>query len=226
MRPVTSDARSSRPRRTRSAASAARPRDVDATKRRLVDAVGAILARDGFMRLGINAIADEARADKALIYRYFGGLPGLLEAYAEDGSFWPTAEEMAGGSLEALAAQPLVERWRTSATHYVRELRKRPATLAILAWELVERNEITARLEEVRERRGLELTRALAHDIPPGVDIPALAALFGSSIHYLLLRARLIRVFNGIDLRSNEGWERLEAAAVSMILGALDRAAR
>jgi AcrR family transcriptional regulator len=203
-----------------------RPRDADATKRRLVDAVAAILARDGFSRLGVNAVADEARTDKALIYRYFGGMPELLAAYAESASFWPTVEEMAGGSLEDLAARPLLERWEHALHCYVRELRKRPLTHEILAWELSERNEVTARLEEVRERRGLQLMKALAHDAPPRVDVPAVAGLFASSVHYLILRARKIRVFNGIDLRTEEGWTRLEAAAKAMVLGALARGAR
>jgi AcrR family transcriptional regulator len=194
---------------------------VDATKRRLVDAVGTILARDGFLSLGVNAVAHEARTDKALIYRYFGGLPELLEAYAESASFWPTVEEMAGGSTVELAAMPLAQRWQHVLTHYVAEIRKRPATQEIMAWELIERNEVTAKLEEVRERRGLQLMKALAFDAPPHVDVAAVSALFASSVHYLVLRARLIRVFNGVDLRAEEGWARLQDAALSMILGAL-----
>jgi AcrR family transcriptional regulator len=211
------------PHRSRSDAST-RPRDVDATKRRLVDAVGVILARDGFLRLGINAIASEARTDKALIYRYFGGLPELLEAYSESATFWPTVEEMAGGSLERLAAMPIRERWKHALSCYVSEIRKRPATQAILAWELVERNELTARLEDVRERRGLQVIKVLAHDAPPGVDVAAVSALFAASVHYLVLRARQIRIFNGIDLRTQQGWERLAAAATTMVLGALQPA--
>lgn len=198
-----------------------RPRDVEATKQRLVDAVGAILARDGFGRLGINAIAEEAGTDKALIYRYFGGLPDLLSAYAESTSFWPTVEEMAGGSLDELAALPLYERWEHAIHHYIAELRKRPLTQEILAWELSERNEVTARLEEVRERRGLALMKVLAVGLPAGVDLPAVAGLYGSAVHYLLIRARKIRMFNGIDLRTGAGWARLEAAAKAMVLGAL-----
>jgi AcrR family transcriptional regulator len=202
-------------------ATASRPRDVEATKRRLVDAIGAILARDGFMSLGVNAVAHEARADKALIYRYFGGLPELLEAYAESGSFWPTVEEMAGGSLEALAAMPLLPRWEHAFSHYVMEIRRRPTTQEILAWELVERNELTAQLEEVRERRGLALMKALAYDAPPHVDVAAVSSLFASSVHYLALRARQIRIFNGIDLRSEEGWARLQRTMLGMVIGLL-----
>jgi AcrR family transcriptional regulator len=205
---------------------ATRTRDVAATKRRLIEAVAAILARDGFSALGINAIASEARTDKALIYRYFGGLPDLLEAYAESESFWPTVEEVAGGSLKALAEMPLVARWEHALHHYIVEIRKRPLTQEILAWELSERNEVTARLEDVRERRGLSLMKVLAKGAPRGFDVPAVTGLFASSVHYLVLRARKIRVFNGIDLRTEVGWERLEHAAKAMVLGALHHATR
>jgi AcrR family transcriptional regulator len=211
-----------RPRR----AAASRPRNVDATKRRLVEAVGAILARDGFSRLGVSAIAHEARTDKVLIYRYFGGLPQLFEAYAESGNFWPTVEEMAGGTLEELMTLPLEARVERAVGSYIRQIRSRPLTQEILAWELSERNEVTSRLEGVRERRGLALMKALGHDLPADVDLPSLASVLAGAVHYLLLRARKIRVFNGIDLRTDEGWTRLEAAARSMIMGAIDRAAR
>jgi AcrR family transcriptional regulator len=187
----------------------------------MLEAVGRILARDGFQQLGVNAIALEAEADKALIYRYFGGLPELLGAYAESTSFWPTVEEMAGGSLEALAALPVRERWERALHHYIAELRKRPLTQEILAWELSERNEVTARLEEVRERRGLAVSEVLARDLPHEVDVAAIAAMFSGAVHYLLLRARKIRIFNGISLHSEQGWLRLEAAAKRMVLGAL-----
>jgi len=212
--------------RPKGESAASRPRDVDATKRRLVDAVGAIVARDGFTGLGVNAVAQEAGTDKALIYRYFGGLPELLGAYAEGATFWPTVEEMAGGSLAELAALPLQERWSRALHHYIVQLRKRPLTQEILAWELAERNEVTIRLESVRERRGLQLAKVLAEGAPDMVDVPALMALLASAVHYLLLRARKIRVFNGIDLQTEQGWVRLEAAAKAMVLGALRQTKR
>ena len=211
------------PPRPRGRAPASRPRDVDATKRRLVDAVGAILARDGFGHLGVNAVAQEARTDKALIYRYFGGFAQLLEAYAESTAFWPTTEEMAGGPLEELASLPLEARVERVIRSYVHHLRARPLTREILAWELVERNEVTARLEDVRERRGLALMGALVQGLPEPGDVPAVASILAGGIHYLIVRARRIRVFNGIDLRTDEGWSRLEAAARAMVLGALRR---
>jgi len=193
------------------------PRDPDATKARLLEAVGKLLARDGFEAIGLRSVAAEAGADKKLIYRYFGGLPELLEAYAEGAQFWPSNEELAGGSLSELQKLPLRERWAVVFRNYIAELRKRPLTREILRWELSRRNEVTARLERVREARGVALTAALAHDLPPHFDAPAVLALLSGGIHYLLLRAAHVRDFNGIDLQSNAGWQRLEYAALASL---------
>ena len=69
-------------------------RDKEATKAKLIKAAGQVMARDGFAKMGVNAVAREANVDKVLIYRYFGGLEGLIKAYAEDGDFWPGVEEL------------------------------------------------------------------------------------------------------------------------------------
>jgi AcrR family transcriptional regulator len=53
------------------------------TEQRLLDAVGALLAEAGFSALGVNALARRAGVNKSLIYRYYGGMDGLLRAYAE-----------------------------------------------------------------------------------------------------------------------------------------------
>jgi AcrR family transcriptional regulator len=195
----------------------AHPRDTGATKARLVEAVGTLLAREGFGAIGLRAVAAEAGADKKLIYRYFGGLPELLEAYAEGTQFWPTNEELAGRSLEELRRLPLRKRWAVVVKNYIAELRRRPLTREILRWELFGRNEVTARLERVRETRGVALTNALAHDLAPDVDAPAVLALLSSAVHYLLVRAEQIRWFNGIDLQSSAGWARLEQVALASI---------
>jgi AcrR family transcriptional regulator len=193
------------------------PRDTDATKGRLVEAVGTLLARQGFGAIGLRAVAAEAGADKKLIYRYFGGLPGLLEAYAEGAQFWPTNEELAGRSLDELRCLPLRKRWAVVVKNYIAELRRRPLTREIMRWELFGRNEVTARFERVRERRGVALTGALAHDLAPDVDAPAVLTLLSSAVHYLLVRAEQVRWFNGIDLQSSAGWARLEQVALALI---------
>jgi AcrR family transcriptional regulator len=188
-------------------------RDREATERRILEATGRILARHGFRGLGVNAIAREARADKVLVYRYFGGLPGLLEAYAQSTDFWPSADELAprdpSADPAALASAML--------SGLVRALRSRPATQEILAWELVEPSPLAERTAEVRERAGVELMAKLPAELPPGVDLPAVAALLTAGLTYLVLRSRTTRAWLGVPLQDAATFQRLERAAETVV---------
>jgi AcrR family transcriptional regulator len=189
-----------------------------------VEAVGALLAREGFFGIGVNAVAREAGVDKVLIYRYFGGLPGLMAAYGREGDFWPTVEEMAGGDVEAVRRMDPVGMTALLLKNFMTGLRRRPVTLEILAWEVQERNELTVELEKVREAVGLALIEtfypAWAGGAEPGRDLAGLVALTAAGIMYLVMRAhRGVEVFNTVDLADDEGWRRLEDAIDAMARG-------
>ena len=53
------------------------------TEKRLLEAVSKVIEEEGFTKIGINRIAKQSQCDKVLIYRYFGGLDGLLVAWAK-----------------------------------------------------------------------------------------------------------------------------------------------
>ncbi len=65
-----------------------RRRSAIAIRMDLLDAVGEVLKKYGFAKLGINLIAQEAKVDKNVIYRNFGEFDQLLEAYVEKQDFW------------------------------------------------------------------------------------------------------------------------------------------
>jgi len=198
-------------------------RNKEATQRAIVRAVGTVLARDGFRRIGINAIAAAAGVDKVLIYRYFGGLPKLIEAYAASTEFWPDVNELVGDSRafdELLPAEQVALLVR----NYLDALIRRPLTREILAWELVERNEATIALEEARERTAqalLDLIRQKGIAQNNDLDVAAISALLGSAINYLVIRSRQIRLFSGIDLSDESGWKRLGEALETMVVRTL-----
>ena len=187
------------------------PRDRNLTEQQLITATGQVIAEHGFAKLGVNSIARAAGLDKVLIYRYFEGLPGLIQAYAKQGDFWPTIAELLDGIDAANSTQLASERFKQVMTNYAQALRKRPITLKILSWEMVERNELTAFLEEVREQQGLALTEQLIgmQQQHPTTDTAALAAIVSAAINYLTARSEHIRWFNGVDLHSDAGWQRL-----------------
>lgn len=194
-----------------SAPRAARPRDRAETERRILAAVGETLAKVGFRALGVNAIAKRAGVDKVLIYRYFGGLNALLAAYAERGDFWYSVDDLIGSRLPPPKRDTLAGWLELAFRRHVAWLKARPVTLEIMAWETIERNELTVALADVREQRGLAaMEQVMARfGLPAGLDVAALVALFAAATNYLLIRARGVRYFQGLDLRRDEGWDRL-----------------
>lgn len=177
-----------------------------------------MLARDGFSALGINAIAKQAGVDKVLIYRYFGGLPELLRAWGNSGRFWPNVADLLGRE-PGLLHKPAAERYARFFEHFIDELRARPLTLEILAAEMSDRNELTAILETEREQWGEEASRVLGGaDFAATPQTQVLTLLMVAGVQYLLVRARKIRVFGGVDLHSAEGWSDIKHAVGALAL--------
>jgi AcrR family transcriptional regulator len=182
-------------------------RDRSATEERILAAVGTVLARDGFGAVGVNAIAREAGVDKVLIYRYFGGLPELLQRWGASGRFWPGIDELLAPDPAALLALPAAERLATFFERFIDALRARPLTIEILAAEIVQRNELTAILETEREQWGAQAEQLLGGAEWRGrPHLHGVTLLWIAGVQYLLVRARTIRVFGGIDLRTDAGW--------------------
>jgi len=196
------------------------------TERKLVEAVGDLLAEDGFSAVGVNAVCARAGVNKALIYRYYGGLDGLLQAYGESGDFWPSVDEVTG-PIDDFVQLTGVERVRRFVPAYVAALERRPRTLAILAWETVTRNALTAHLETVRETWSMALGERLSipgpeSDPQPPVDLPAIGAIISATTHYLLLRARHIRIYGGLNLQSKADRDRWVEMLVQMVLAVVE----
>jgi len=202
-------------------------RNREETTARILGAVGSVLARDGFQALGINAIAKEARVDKVLIYRYFGGLPELIAAWGASGRFWPDLAELLGPDGGAsLRRLPVAERYARFFEHFIDGLRARPLTIEILAGEIALRNELVAVLEDERERWGEQAFAMLA-----GPDMAAQAPelrditlLLVAGVQHLLLRGRTIRRFGGLDLQSDADWARLKESIAQMAVRMLNPA--
>ncbi|MEO6743558.1 MAG: helix-turn-helix domain-containing protein [Caldimonas sp.] len=200
----------------------ARERNRAETTARILAAVGEVLARDGFGALGVNAVAKHAGVDKVLIYRYFGGMSELLKAWGESGRFWPGVDELVGADPTTFFALSLAERYARFFEHFIDGLRSRPLTLEIMAAELTERNELTAILETEREEWGAEASRLLGGDAwARGPALRGTTLLLVAGVQYLLIRSRTIRLFGGLDIRSDGDWTLLKASVRQLALDLL-----
>lgn len=186
------------------------PRDSEQTRRRILEALGRLLATSGFRDVGINAVAREAGVDKVLIYRYFGGLPELLKAFAAESDFWPTTEELRTEIEADPAAATPAGRARLLQIAFGRALRRRQLTQEIMRWELLERNELTDMLAHHREAQGNDVIQSLEQ--PGGPDVRAIGTVLSAGLTYLILRSKTADVYNGLNLNSEDDWARIEHA--------------
>jgi AcrR family transcriptional regulator len=193
-------------------------RDKEETKAKILAAVGKLLAESGFRQLGVNAIAREAGVDKVLIYRYFENLPTLLQTFGQEGNYWMTVEELVGDE-SSIQAESLDEWMDVLLVRFMRDLQQRTITQEILRWELLEGNELTQELAQVRDRFGIESLKFLDQKFafPPDKDISAMSAILVAGIVYLVLRAKVHPTFLGIDFSSPTGWQRIETAISSLV---------
>lgn len=196
-------------------------RDKKTTKTKIVDAFGQCLAQEGFRGVGLRSVAREAGIDKRLIYRYFGGLPGLMKAYAFSADFWWTVDELIGDDLPGPSHDTPAEWISLALRRHAQALRRRPLTQEILVWELSERNALTDELSAIREQRGAELIQQLSKKwgVTGAPEWIVAGALLISATTYLVIRARTCDFYAGIDLRTEQGWAEIEHGIDFLVKG-------
>lgn len=197
-------------KQARSTPRASSPKDREKTRNRILAAVGRLLARKGARGFGINAIAREANVDKVLIYRYFGGLEPLYEAFAHEGAAFPSLEEVSEGRLADLGKLPVEDGAKALLLGFGRAVRRRPLLREMMRWELLDRNALTDAVAEERERQSQQWL-AMASGLGQA-DVPAVTAILAAGQVFLALRAKTVNTYNGIDLQSEQGWKRIEGA--------------
>ncbi|HEY7896316.1 MAG TPA: helix-turn-helix domain-containing protein [Gemmatimonadaceae bacterium] len=195
-------------------------RDREATRTKILDAVERLAVRDGFESCGVNAIAQEAGVDKVLIYRYFGGVDGLLSAAIAERAAWPAAPSpaatpaAAGSSLAATLIQ------------VARDIRARPLAQHAVAWEATGHtdHDITKPITVGREDGLSALGSALrdAHAVPSRFDLEAVGALVTAGLTTLATRAGSDVPYFGLDMRQDADWRRVEKAATTILRALLD----
>ena len=117
-------------------------------------------------------------------------------------------QELLGDDAACGAGAAAAERYALFFDRFIDALRRRPLTLEILAAEIVERNELTAILEAEREQWGLQAEALFGgEDFERAPQLRGITLLLVAGVMYLLVRARKIRIFGGIDLHSDAGWD-------------------
>jgi len=192
-------------------------RNKEKSKQKLLDAVEKILNTKGFAGLKVNDIARTAGLDKKLIYNYFGGRDGLIDAYIRSQDFWSNVRNPENSLPIKDGGKDFSKTMLLSQFDYVfknRELQK------ILLWGLIENRKSLKKLAEDREETGAVLFEGIT-DPHFGEDAKryrAVMALLISGIYYLDIYATTNEsTFCGLDLKSKEGRLEIEQALTFLV---------
>lgn len=187
------------------------------TEQTILAAARDLLAEKGFQGFGINAIARRAGCDKQLIYRYYGGLDGLIEAIGADLGNWvkDRIPEDTGGAF-VLTYGDLMERL---ALLFMEALRDDPLVCKIVAWEVSKDTPQVRKLSEARAKALARwLDRMRGSLVPPkGVDAPTVNALLFASIQHLVISASATGQFAGLPLRAEKDWEKVAVSVRRLV---------
>lgn len=196
-----------------------RIKDRAATEKAIFAAAKALLAQEGFQGFGINAVARRAGCDKQLIYRYFGGLEGLVDAIGQDLGSWvqDRIPEDTGGMF-LLTYGDLMEKL---ALYYLDALRSDPLVCKIVAWEV---SESTPQVKQLAEARAKALSKWVERmrgslEPPKGVDPAALNAVLFAAIQHLVIAGATNGQFAGVSLKTARDWDKIGSAVKRLVRG-------
>lgn len=179
-------------------------KDKEVTKQKLLAAVGIVINRDGFEKVGVNAVANEAKVSKILIYRYFGSLGDLIIEYLSQNDFWISF------SISLPKDDNLKEFLKKMFSEQIHQLRENKLMGRLHRWELTTNNSVIEKLRLKRESKGVTLITVVSQLIQhPQEEVAALASILSASITYLILLSDNCPIYNGIDLQSESGWKQI-----------------
>ncbi len=199
-------------------------RNREATTQRILAAFEEVLAQGGLQAVTIHELAQRAGVSGALVYRYFGGLEGLLAYYIQGGGVYPVLAQSTLDQLRPETADDFSRLWYRQLTQLGRQFRLNKANRELL---LAQAHEPDA-LAELASQQQDEALRRFIDQLSFGhpADTQAIAAVTIGALVYLTLLAQNNRTMVGIDLRSQAGWSRIEQAIQEIYLALGQQALR
>lgn len=184
----------------------------DATEERLIAAVGEIIADEGFEALGVRKVAEQAGVNKTLIYRYFESLDGLIHAYLKKHDFWFNM------SIPKPDPHDIRAYLKTFFRHQIAGTRENVALKRLRRWELSTDKPFVTDIRAQRERNGVLFFETLAGFGKLEKErMRAITTLVDAGIEYLSMMEENCQMYNGIDIQSDRGWQKIAKGIDALI---------
>lgn len=180
------------------------------TEKRLLESVSRVIEDEGFTKIGINRIARQAQCDKVLIYRYFGGLDGLLVAWAKQYDFYSFAYSEFINQIEQAETSNLGEIIKAVLLKQLEYLKDNQLMQELYVWELSGNSSFRA-IQVEREKNGYKLQLELEKRLGDSCrDCNFHITIIIAAINHIILFTRQYNMFNGIDFSKPEAWDELK----------------
>lgn len=193
------------------------------TKKKLVNAVGEIICKEGYTGLGVNKIARKAGVDKRLIYRYFGTVDRLIEAYVVEKDYWVLASD----ELKTQAEEETTD-LQASITAILEDqfnfFYSEKEMQQLIIWEISGKSPLMKSISVAREHLGerfLGLTDEYFKD--SDINFRALSALLSAGIYYMVLHAP-VTPYCGVDIQNPGDRDELKRTIRQVISRAFEEA--
>ena len=186
------------------------------TTQRIVEALEDVIAERGLEGVGVNRVAEKANVSKVLIYRYFGGMEGLLEYYVKMGKLFPVFNPAVLDQIRPLHESDVARIWYRQVIQTYRYFRTFKAAREILKASVIENDTIAETTARAQDEEMTRLVEQLS--FVKGADTQAISAVVLGAMTYLTIMAQNDRTMISIDLRSEEGWKRIENAVKAIYI--------
>ncbi|WPU91720.1 TetR/AcrR family transcriptional regulator [Mucilaginibacter sabulilitoris] len=202
-------------------------KDKEQTKRKLIDAVGAIIKSRGFGSIRISKVARQAGVDRKLIYRYFGNMNNLTEAYIVENDYWMVFAEQLNRLFQEVSddnSQLVITETLQGLFKY---FYKQPKMQNLILIELTGSSQLMRSIHNVRESMGQDiLEKTDMHFKNSGINFRAVAGLLIGGIYYMVLHT-LSNGYNfaDVDLESEEGMKAVSETLANVVDWAFKAAA-
>jgi AcrR family transcriptional regulator len=180
------------------------------TTQRIVDALEQVLTEKGLDGVGVNAVAEKAGVSKVLIYRYFGGIEGLLDYYVHMGRLFPHYTPNLMDQIYPPHQGEIARRWSNQSLQLFRQFRASKAAREVLKATVKEHDTLSDAASKAHDEELVKLVSQFS--LVEGVDSEATSAIVLGALSYLTLLAQNNRPMIGLDLRNESAWSRIEGA--------------
>lgn len=186
------------------------PQKLSPTREKILDAFCSILVNQGLAHATVTSIAEKAGVSKVLIYKYFGGLEGLVKCYIQRGGLFPKLTNFEQILLNETSLENLQYIWYLKFKQISINYKESNEYKALIEEGLLSNSKVASNITTLID----DEINTFFKQLSPieGIDMEAISALLISGLSYLCTFEKKNRLFLGDTFPSDQSWNRIDSA--------------